>query len=152
MRTLITLIAAAALGFSAQTLAHSDEYLDGQPTPHGGQMRMAGLYHFELVVKPGELTVYVTDHGDQPIATDGASGSATLLAGGQRSQIKLSPAGDNRLQGTGAFAMDEQMRAVLSIQFPGQGPEQARFTPLAPRPGQANISEAHDHAAHEHHH
>jgi hypothetical protein len=31
-------------------LAHTDDFLDTQKAPNGGQQRMAGAYHFELVV------------------------------------------------------------------------------------------------------
>ncbi len=29
--------------------AHDDAYLDTVKAPHGGQLRMAGVHHFELV-------------------------------------------------------------------------------------------------------
>lgn len=151
MKLLPTLLMAAALTITGQALAHSDEYLDSIATPHGGQMRMAGMYHFELVVEPGTLTVYLTDHADHPVASAGASGSATVLVGKNRSTIALAPAGDNRLGGKGEFTMDPSMRVVLSITLPGQAPEQARFTPLAPRavaPAAADHSHSHD----DHHH
>ena len=152
MKLLHTLLAAAALAFAGPTLAHSDEYLDTITTPHGGQMRMAGMYHFELVVEEGTLTVYLTDHADHPIASAGASGSATVLVGKNRSTINLAPAGDNRLTGKGNFAMDAAMRVVLSISLPGQAAEQARFTPLAPRAMQPAAAEhSHNHDDHHHH-
>jgi len=152
MKLLHTLLAAATLAFAGLAFAHSDEYLDSIATPHGGQMRMAGLYHFELVVEPGALIVYVTDHADAPVATAGASGSATVLVGKNRSTIPLTPAGDNRLTGKGEFVMDPAMRVVLSISLPGQAAEQARFTPLAPRPLiPATTDHSHSHDDHHHH-
>ena len=152
MKLLHTLLAAAALGFAGLAFAHSDEYLDTIVTPHGGQMRIAGMHHFELVVEQGTLTVYLTDHADQPVASAGASGSATVLVGKNRSTISLTPAGDNRLSGKGEFAMDAAMRVVLSISVAGQPAEQARFTPLAPRQVKAIAAEhSHDNDAHHHH-
>lgn len=148
---LITALLAATLTFAGQALAHSDEYLDTIVTPHGGQMRMAGIHHYELVVKAGAISVYLTDHADQPVATTGASGSATVLVGRNRSNIDLKPAGENRLSGKGEFVMDASMRVVLNIALPGQQPGQARFTPLAPR----NIMPAaadHSHGNDDHHH
>ena len=68
--------------------AHDDAYLDTVKTAHGGQLRMAGMYHFELVVeksakgaRDNPVVVYVTDHAGTSIPTAGSSGTATLLAG-----------------------------------------------------------------------
>lgn len=154
MKLLTILLAAAALAVAGPVSAHSDDYLDTIVTPHGGQMRMAGNWHFELVVAPGTITVYITDHADQPIATQGATGNATVLVGRERRTISLTPAGDNRLSGQGEFAMDAAMRVVLNITLPGQPAEQARFTPLVPRniaPVATDHSHDHDHDDHHHH-
>lgn len=150
MKNSIVLFFLAVFAISSQVFAHSDEYLDSIATPHGGQMRMAGMYHFELVVKENELNVYITDHADQPIASQNASGQATILAAGQRSHISLQTAGGNKLKGKGTFAMDEQMRVVLNIGFHSQQAEQARFTPLAPRSVEQTGHE-NNHADHSHH-
>lgn len=118
--------------------AHTDEFLETQQAPHGGQLRMAGMYHFELVVaRAGEpsgvkpVVVHVTDHAGAKVSTAGATGTATILSGKQRSRIALAPAGDNRLEGKGSYAASPDMKVVVSITMPGQGTEQARFTPLA---------------------
>jgi hypothetical protein len=108
---------------------HSDEYLDTQPTPHGGQMRMAGAYHFELVAKANELTVYLSDHGGANVPSKGASGTATVLSGKTKATVKLQPTADNVLKGTGQFELAPDMKVVVSITMPGKSPEQARFTP-----------------------
>ena len=46
---LTTLVVAAGL-LSSAAFAHTDEYLDTVVGPNGGQLRMAGAYHFELVL------------------------------------------------------------------------------------------------------
>jgi hypothetical protein len=73
MKTLNALIFTAALLTGTTALAHSDEVLDAQKAPNGGQLRMAGIYHFELVVakdskeaKDNPVVVYVTDHAGTP--------------------------------------------------------------------------------------
>jgi hypothetical protein len=119
-----------ALALSPAAWAHSDEYLDTLKTPHGGQLRMAGAFHYELVVKPDAITVYVTDHADSKQDTKGASGTATVLSGRTKASIKLAPAGDNTLKGAGKFDLDPEMKVVVSITMAGKQPEQARFTPL----------------------
>ncbi|MGE5331606.1 MAG: hypothetical protein ACM3Q3_07525 [Nitrospirota bacterium] len=117
--------------------AHDDAYLDTQQAPHGGQLRMAGIYHLELVVdkstpqaadKP--LVVYVTDHAGQKISTEGTTGNATILAAKGKASVALVPDGDNRLKGTGRYASTPDMKAIISFTAKGQPPETARFTPL----------------------
>src|SRR3569832_2285932 len=83
----------SALGLPTAALAHSNEYLATIKGDHGGLLRMAELYHFELVVKDGEAQVWVTDHGDTPQSTQGASASLRFIAGTQAMTVKLNPFG-----------------------------------------------------------
>ena len=123
-----------SLIFSQTVLAHTDEYLDTQTAPHGGQLRMAGMQHYELVVKPNEVTVYLTDHAGTKIPSKGATGSATVLSGKNKTAVKLIPADDNVMKGAGKFNLAPDMKLVVSITLPGQAAEQARFTPLQKKP------------------
>lgn len=131
-----TLLAALFTGSGA--LAHTDEYLDTQKAPNGGQVRMAGVYHFELVVakdtkevKDNPVIVYVTDHAGAKVPTAGASGTATVLAGKAKATVTLTPDGDNRLKGVGKYASTPDLKAIVFITLAGKAAEQARFTPLA---------------------
>jgi hypothetical protein len=132
------ILAGFALAAGA-AFAHDDATLDKTPAPHGGQLRMAGPYHFELVVAKdakasadSPLLVYVTDHsGQQKFATAGASGTATILSGKQKATLALSPDGDNRMKGMGKYAADPAMKVIVGITLAGKQAEQARFTPLA---------------------
>lgn len=131
-------LALALLGGATSAQAHDDAYLDTQQAPHDGQLRMAGMYHFELVVDKTDpqardkpVVVYVTDHAGQKVATTGATGTATILAAKSKSTIPLVPDGDNRLKGSGRYASTPDLKAVVSITPKGQAPETARFTPLA---------------------
>ena len=136
----IRFIPAIALTLATATTsvqAHDDAYLDTQQAPHGGQLRMAGAYHLELVVdkstpqaadKP--VVVYVTDHAGQRVSTEGATGNATILAAKGKASVALVPDGDNRLKGTGRYASTADMKAIVSFTAKGQSPETARFTPL----------------------
>lgn len=142
-KILILLAASATLIATGAARAHTDEYLDTQAAPHGGQMRMAGVYHFELVVakdspkaKANPVTVYVTDHAGAKVSTAGASGTVTLLAGKDRATIKLAPAGDNVLKGTGSYASAADLKAVVSVTLAGKPAEQARFMPMMKAGGQ----------------
>ena len=103
--------------------------------PNGGQVKDAGKYHLELVVKDAALTVYVTGNKDTKIATKGATGTATVLVGKGTSSVKLDPSGENALAGAGGFQPAPDMKVVVSVTLPGQTPIQARFTPLEkPKP------------------
>lgn len=109
--------------------AHDDATLDAMPSPHaGGQIRMAGPYHFELVVGEKEMTVYLTDHGMQSVSTKGVSGSAVVLSGG-KSTLEMKPEGENALKGKGEFGVGPEMKVVVSLTFPDNSSWQAKFTP-----------------------
>lgn len=131
---------AITLMVSTGAFAHDDATLDKVKTPHGGQLRMAGIYHFELVVakdsknaKDNPVAVYLTDHGGNKIPVAGAMGKATILAGKSKITIPLAPTGDNKLEGVGKYASDPQMKAIVSVTLADKKTSQARFTPLAAR-------------------
>ncbi|MGQ0596872.1 hypothetical protein [Aquabacterium sp.] len=139
---LIGLVGLAGLMAHGLSLAHDDTYLDTLTTPHGGQLRMAGALHLELVVnKAGQDTkerpieVYVTDHAGTKQPTAGASATITLLSGKHKVTAALKPDGDNKLKGLASYAPTPDLKAIVSVTMPGQDAQQARFTPLAPRAG-----------------
>jgi hypothetical protein len=128
---------AALMSVGNGAIAHDDATLDKIGGPHGGQLRMAGGYHFELVVardsreaKDNPVTVYLTDHGEKKVAAAGSTGTATILAAKSKVTVALTPAGDNKLTGIGKYASDPQMKVVVSVRFADKSTEQARFTPL----------------------
>ncbi|PKO86400.1 MAG: hypothetical protein CVU18_15175 [Betaproteobacteria bacterium HGW-Betaproteobacteria-12] len=134
-------LATALLFAGHAALAHDDATLDKIKAPNGGQLRMAGQYHFELLVdknnkeaKDSPVTVYLTDHGEKKIPAVGASGTATILAGKSKVTVPLAPAGDNKLTGFGKYVSDAHMKVIVSIVFPDKKTEQARFSPLAAIP------------------
>lgn len=145
------LLAAALLSASHGAWAHDDATLDKLAAPNGGQLRMAGPYHFELVVAKNNkvatdspVTVYLTDHAGNKIATAGASGTATLLAGKSKVTAALTAAGDNKFTGMAKYASDPKIKAIVAITFADKKSEQARFTPLA----QAAAAVEHVHSGH----
>lgn len=137
-KTQFLIAAASVLALSSSALfAHTDEVLDTQKAPNGGQLRMAGVYHYELVVtkdskeaKDNPVIVFVTDHVGKKVATSGANGTATILAGKTKATATLAPDGDNRLKGMVKYLSGADMKVIVSITFPGKAAEQARFTPL----------------------
>src|SRR3990167_2616908 len=110
---ILTLAAGLTLGLALAPLAqaHDDAYLDTLTAPHGGQLRMAGSSHYELVLvkdskgaKDNAIVVYVTDHAGTKTPTAGASGSITLLSGKTKVSAGLAPDGDNKLTGHAVYA------------------------------------------------
>lgn len=127
----LTTVSIIALLFSFNSLAHTDEFLDKQKSPHGGQLRMVGKYHLELVVTEKSLTVYVTDHAGTALPTKNGTGNAIVLANKVKTTVELKPANDNVLQGEGKFVLDPNMKVVVSVTLPeDKEPQQARFEPL----------------------
>jgi hypothetical protein len=138
-RTFLSILAIAAVLMSVAngTFAHDDATLDKLVGPNGGQLRMAGAYHFELVVakdskeaKDNLVTVYLTDHGEKKVPAAGTTGTATILAAKSKITVALAPSGDNKLTGIGRYVSDPQMKVVVSVTFANAKVEQARFTPL----------------------
>lgn len=137
--------------------AHDDAYLDTVKTPHGGQLRMAGPLHLELVLdkngselKERTVSVYIADHADQPISAKGAKGSITLLAGKVKVSGDLKVDGDNRLTGKLKYAAVPGIKAVVTVTMPGQSPQQARFTPMTSTTKPEHAHDDHAHDGHEH--
>lgn len=119
--------------------AHKAKHTEVVKPLHGGQALAAGPYHLELVAKSGELVLYVTDHADKAIPTDGAKAKATIQQGYEKAkmQVELEPSGDNTLKGTGTFTINQDTGIMVFLKFPEQEAYAARFTPL----GQKQLSE-----------
>lgn len=88
--------------------------------PNGGQIKDAGKYHLELVVKDSALTLFVTGGKNAKVATKGATGTATVLAGKASSSVKLEPCGENALAGSGSFRAAPDMKVVVSLTLSGR--------------------------------
>lgn len=142
-----SLAVCTAIFVGAPALAHDDAYLDTLKAPHGGQLRMAGPNHYELVVvknsktvRENPIVVYVTDHAQTPLDVRGAKGTATLEAGPLKVTSTLSPDGGNRMKGFVKYASTPAMTVVVTITLSGKEAETTRFTPLSKpastRPGQ----------------
>ena len=115
-----TLLFAASMGtYGGAVLAHAEH---GQ-SQQGGIVAEAGEAQFEIVSRENKLTVFVTNHG-APVATAGASGKLTILAGSNKQEVELKPEADNRMTGQGTIT--PQAKLLVMIQLPGKKPLQAR--------------------------
>jgi len=131
--TMIALALSATLAMTPSAWAHTDEFFESVEAPHGGQLRMTGPFHLELVAKEGELTVYVTDHADTRISVDGGLAKATVESGPTRIQVHLHPVGDNILKGSGVFSLTPNTVVIVFVKLPNHDAYSARFMPLKPK-------------------
>ena len=139
-------VLAALIATCGLAIAHTNEYLDTVEGEHGGQLRMSGAYHFELVARPGFLTIYVADHGFQAVDTAGATAEAMIVTDGKKTVLELTVSGANRLEGHGDFTLNEETTVHLKVVMPGGEAELASFHPLRKR------NKKPDHSGHRDHH
>lgn len=139
--------------------AHDSATLDSMPSPHGGQVRMAGPYHIELVIAPAASTqadravqVFLTDHANRPVPAAGASGALRFDDG---SNATLTAQPGNRLTGSIRVDNEPSRQASLSLHFKDGSAWEVSYTPFAPRPAastsvvpSAHVHDAHSHTAH----
>lgn len=129
---------------AAATLAAAEGVDQG---PHGGHLvDAAGKYHLELVVKGRELHLHVSDLNDRQVPVAGASAKATVISGGGKGVVEMTPAGANVLRGSGTFAATRTMKVDVVLTLPGTpGPVTAKFQPLAAKAGGAGDHKGHRH-------
>lgn len=127
---LVGIFLMALLSLPTLAWAHSNEYLAAIKGAHGGMLRMAEMYHFELVVKDGEAQVWVTDHGDAPQSTRGTAGTLRFITQNGGFSVWLAPTGSNEL-----VIKDARIKArkgtkmVLTVSMNGKKPPlQARYS------------------------
>jgi hypothetical protein len=123
--------------FAAQVWAHDATALDAMPSAHGGQVRMAGPYHIELLLEgsgaPGvrPIRVYLQNHAFETVTSSGMIGSIKLTDGTIERSITLTPAGINSLIGSGSYSSNQSMVAVVSVTTKDGQVLSATFTPFA---------------------
>ena len=122
----IFLLLGALAAVSRHAYAHSDDYLDSLPAPHGGQIRMAGPMHLELVIADRAVEVFVTDHAGTPRPT--AGGKASLRVAREEPGVTLKATGGSRFAGSLPFPVPANAQLTLFVLLPGEQPHAARFT------------------------
>lgn len=130
----IALTSAFNLSLTAlPALAHGDAHAPhpagehAHRAPHGGQVRTVGDYHYEFVVQPERLIVYLLDDGMKPLSPAGKRGRAIVQVPGKGKQdVQLSPVGD-RFVGKAAMRGVTSFVAVVSLEVDGKH-RSARFT------------------------
>ncbi|OHC69498.1 MAG: hypothetical protein A2045_01690 [Rhodocyclales bacterium GWA2_65_20] len=109
-------------------LAAGLAFADGALKPQqGGVMAEAQSgQRVELVAEADQLSVYLTDHGGKPVASQGVSGEITLLVGSAKTTAALAPAGGNKLTAKAKAAAGA--KAIVKVALPGKAAEQVRLT------------------------
>ncbi|WP_420473663.1 hypothetical protein [Noviherbaspirillum sp. ST9] len=111
------LFAALSLSMSQGVLASEKDH-DDKPR-YGGVVSVVKDVNYELVAKPDSITLYVIDHG-KPVDTKNASASLTLLSAAEKSEVKLAPAGENKLEAKGNFKVQPGTKVAGSVKIDGK--------------------------------
>ncbi len=113
-------LAGGALAAGGHDHAHEHKPL------HGGVVVEVKDVDYELVAKPDSVQLYLRDHG-KPMDVSKASAKVTLLAGTEKQEVTLAPAGD-KLEAKGAFKLPAGTKAVTVVTNNGKTVGTARFT------------------------
>ncbi|MBF0632238.1 MAG: hypothetical protein HQL89_14770 [Magnetococcales bacterium] len=90
---------------------------DGVLTPkHGGRMVEADGSRLELVTTADKVDLYVTDHGNHPVAVKSASAKVVFLVGGKKEEVALQAVEDNLLSGKVTLAGSDKGAAVITVE------------------------------------
>ena len=114
--------AAALIVAPSILLAHSPKI-----GPNGGAQADAGSYHVEVVPKGAILHVFLRDHADKEVKSEGFKGTAIFVVEGKSHRILLTPAGENRLSGTASVDLPTEPKGAVQITIPSGGTVQAKF-------------------------
>ena len=120
LKTIVT--AAALLAAPSIVLAHGPK-----TGANGGVQADTGSFHVEVVPKGTTLQVFLTDHSDNAVTTDGFKGTAIFVIEGKPQRIPLTSAGENRLSGTSSVNLPANPKGAVQIMTPSGSAMQAKF-------------------------
>lgn len=120
------LIAVAAVcvvipAFAADKHEHEHDH----ESVHGGVVVEVKDIDLELVAKPDLIQLHLRDHG-KPVDVTNGSARITLLAGADKQEVELKPAGD-RFEASGRFKVGPGTQLVAVVTRPGKPSTTARF-------------------------
>ncbi len=108
----------SVLFIAASTLFAQEGHKHG--SPHGGEVKTAGGFHMEAVIKGSILTIYLLDGNEKPMTISGATASALIqTADGKTSTVIL------RANGKESFAFKlnpskKYNKAIVTIKTGGK--------------------------------
>lgn len=123
MKAIAILLASAALLTGGNALAAGEDHHKPQ---HGGILVEGKQADFELVAKPDLLQLYLSDHGKK-MDHSKASAKVTLLAGKDKQEVTLAPAGADKLEAKGTFKVVPGTKVVAVVTNAGKSVGTARF-------------------------
>jgi len=122
---LVRLVAALAFAATATATAFAAEDHSHETKPlHGGVLMVVKDIEYELVARPDSLQLHLRDHG-KPIDVSKGSAKLTLLAGTDKQEVELKPAGD-KLEAKGNFKVAPNTKVVATVSLAGKS-STARF-------------------------
>jgi len=111
------LLATFTLAVASSAFAAGDKHdqAHAHKPLHGGVVVEVKDMDYELVARPDAMQLHLRDHG-KAVDISKASAKLTLLAGTEKQEVELKPAGD-KLEARGAFkvAANTKVIAVVSI-------------------------------------
>ena len=120
-----TALTCLALGL-ASSAAAADKHGHVHKPMYGGILAEAADLDFELVAKADSLTLYVVNDG-KAVATAGAKGTATVVAGSEKNAVTFEPAGENRLVAKGSFKVGIGVRVAVAVTLAGKPEARLNF-------------------------
>lgn len=120
LKTIVTIAAFAAMTSAAS--AHAPKV-----GANGGTQTDAGSFHIEVVPQGTSLNVFLRDHSNKSVASDGFKGTAIFVVDGKPQRIPLAPAGDNKLTGTATVSLPDKPKGAVQITTPGGSTVQGKF-------------------------
>jgi hypothetical protein len=118
--------------------AHDPATLDSLPSIHGGQVRMAGPFHVELVILGREgaqrdrfILVYLQDHFFNDTSSAGLKATVKFIDGPHATTVNLIQIGGNGFSGTGSFDINPSVTAEISVIDTHGELWSASYTPFA---------------------
>lgn len=111
---------------------HDHDNKKSEAHPHDAKPKFGGVVtvvkdvNYELVAKPDSMTLYVNDH-DQPVDVKGGSATLTLLSGAEKTEVRLAPAGGNKLEAKGTFKLAPGTKVAASVTTGGKTINNVKF-------------------------
>ena len=114
---LVQFIATLVLAATGAAFAADGHSHDPKPL-HGGVVVEVKDIEFELVARPDSVQLHLRDHGKTVNVSQG-SAKLTLLAGADKQEVELKPAGD-KLEAKGSFKLAPNTKVVAIVLLSGK--------------------------------
>ena len=113
----------ATLAFATGVAYAAEEHMPR----HGGIVGETKEVEYELVAKADRLVLHVREHNGKPIDVSRATAKLTLLAGTEKQEVEMKPAG-SIFEASGSFKVGRGTKVVAVVTIPGKRAGTPRFT------------------------